>query len=152
MIRAAGFDQYLPSSNAVELLIAILAMVKGEIDIVQASMIGSILSNSESCIQRLGYKLTASPACSGYELLCGWSSIPRTALRHYRSADAHLASRLIRESNHSVVVRNQTDFRLPRSSFRRRSITPTRLRRLSSPQLEVLPVNLTPKNCRNSSL
>jgi len=34
--------------NAVELLIAILALVKGEIDIVQASMVGSILSNSES--------------------------------------------------------------------------------------------------------
>nr|ODN92639.1 calcium/proton exchanger [Cryptococcus depauperatus CBS 7841] len=31
--------------NAVELLIAILALVKGELDIVQASMIGSILSN-----------------------------------------------------------------------------------------------------------
>ncbi|KAK8845503.1 calcium/proton exchanger [Kwoniella newhampshirensis] len=31
--------------NAVELLIAILALVKGEIDIVQASMVGSILSN-----------------------------------------------------------------------------------------------------------
>ena len=30
-----------------ELLIAILALVKGELDIVQASMIGSILSNSE---------------------------------------------------------------------------------------------------------
>lgn len=33
--------------NAVELLIAILALVKGEIDLVQASMVGSILSNSE---------------------------------------------------------------------------------------------------------
>jgi hypothetical protein len=33
--------------NAVELLIAILALVKGQIDIVQASMVGSILSNSE---------------------------------------------------------------------------------------------------------
>jgi hypothetical protein len=32
-------------SNAVELLIAILALVKGDIDIVQASMVGSILSN-----------------------------------------------------------------------------------------------------------
>ncbi|ODO01987.1 calcium/proton exchanger [Cryptococcus wingfieldii CBS 7118] len=31
--------------NAVELIIAILALVKGQIDIVQASMIGSILSN-----------------------------------------------------------------------------------------------------------
>nr|XP_018266789.1 calcium/proton exchanger [Kwoniella dejecticola CBS 10117]OBR88947.1 calcium/proton exchanger [Kwoniella dejecticola CBS 10117] len=31
--------------NAVELLIAILALVKGDIDIVQASMVGSILSN-----------------------------------------------------------------------------------------------------------
>ncbi|GFZ51835.1 Vacuolar Ca(2+)/H(+) exchanger [Saitozyma sp. JCM 24511] len=31
--------------NAVELLIAILALVKGEIDIVQASMVGSILGN-----------------------------------------------------------------------------------------------------------
>jgi Ca2+/H+ antiporter len=37
----------LTRSNAVELLIAILALVKGELDIVQASMIGSILSNSE---------------------------------------------------------------------------------------------------------
>lgn len=34
--------------NAVELLIAILALVKGDIDIVQASMAGSILSNSAS--------------------------------------------------------------------------------------------------------
>ena len=32
--------------NAVELLISILALVKGELDIVQASMIGSILSNT----------------------------------------------------------------------------------------------------------
>jgi Ca2+:H+ antiporter len=35
----------LTSSNVIELLIAILALVKGDIDIVQASMIGSILSN-----------------------------------------------------------------------------------------------------------
>jgi Ca2+:H+ antiporter len=34
--------------NLVELLIAIIALVKGEIDIVQASMIGSILSNRMS--------------------------------------------------------------------------------------------------------
>lgn len=34
--------------NAVELLIAILALVKGDVDIVQASMAGSILSNSTS--------------------------------------------------------------------------------------------------------
>ena len=33
-----------------ELLIAILALVKGEIDIVQASMIGSILSNGVSLL------------------------------------------------------------------------------------------------------
>jgi Ca2+:H+ antiporter len=33
--------------NVIELLIAILALVKGDIDIVQASMAGSILSNSE---------------------------------------------------------------------------------------------------------
>lgn len=32
-------------SNVIELLIAIIALVKGDIDIVQASMIGSILSN-----------------------------------------------------------------------------------------------------------
>lgn len=35
----------LTLSNVIELLIAILALVKGDIDIVQASMIGSILSN-----------------------------------------------------------------------------------------------------------
>lgn len=35
----------LTSSNVIELLIAIFALVKGDIDIVQASMIGSILSN-----------------------------------------------------------------------------------------------------------
>jgi len=35
----------LTHSNVIELLIAILALVKGDIDIVQASMIGSILSN-----------------------------------------------------------------------------------------------------------
>lgn len=35
----------LTCSNVVELLIAILALVKGDIDIVQASMVGSILSN-----------------------------------------------------------------------------------------------------------
>jgi calcium/proton exchanger cax len=35
----------LTFSNVIELLIAILALVKGDIDIVQASMIGSILSN-----------------------------------------------------------------------------------------------------------
>jgi len=35
----------LTNSNVIELLIAILALVKGDIDIVQASMIGSILSN-----------------------------------------------------------------------------------------------------------
>jgi Ca2+:H+ antiporter len=35
----------LTTSNVIELLIAILALVKGDIDIVQASMIGSILSN-----------------------------------------------------------------------------------------------------------
>lgn len=34
--------------NAVELLIAILALVDGQVDIVQASMIGSILSNCKS--------------------------------------------------------------------------------------------------------
>lgn len=39
--------------NAVELLIAILALVKGDIDIVQASMAGSILSNSESQLSLL---------------------------------------------------------------------------------------------------
>lgn len=33
--------------NAVELLIAILALVKGQLDIVQASMVGSILSNGK---------------------------------------------------------------------------------------------------------
>lgn len=32
-------------SNVIELLIAIIALTKGDIDIVQASMIGSILSN-----------------------------------------------------------------------------------------------------------
>lgn len=37
--------------NAVELIIAILALVKGELDIVQSSMIGSILSN---CLLVLG--------------------------------------------------------------------------------------------------
>lgn len=36
--------------NAVELLIAIIALVNGQIDIVQASMIGSILSNRTSII------------------------------------------------------------------------------------------------------
>jgi len=36
---------WLIHSNVIELLIAILALVKGDIDIVQASMIGSILSN-----------------------------------------------------------------------------------------------------------
>jgi Ca2+:H+ antiporter len=35
----------LTVSNVIELLIAIIALVKGDIDIVQASMIGSILSN-----------------------------------------------------------------------------------------------------------
>ena len=32
-------------SNAVELIVSILALVKGEVDIVQESLIGSILSN-----------------------------------------------------------------------------------------------------------
>ena len=33
------------NSNAVELIVSILALVKGEVDIVQESLIGSILSN-----------------------------------------------------------------------------------------------------------
>lgn len=44
-------------SNAVELLIAILALIKGDIDIVQASMIGSILSNGERDHGRRDYGL-----------------------------------------------------------------------------------------------
>jgi Ca2+:H+ antiporter len=40
-----ALESLLTSSNVIELLIAILALVKGDIDIVQASMIGSILSN-----------------------------------------------------------------------------------------------------------
>jgi Ca2+:H+ antiporter len=40
-----ALELLLTTSNVIELLIAILALVKGDIDIVQASMIGSILSN-----------------------------------------------------------------------------------------------------------
>jgi Ca2+:H+ antiporter len=40
-----ALELLLTFSNVIELLIAILALVKGDIDIVQASMIGSILSN-----------------------------------------------------------------------------------------------------------
>ena len=50
--------------NAVELIIAILALTKGELDIVQSSMIGSILSN---CLLVLGMCFVAgassSPLC-----------------------------------------------------------------------------------------
>jgi Ca2+:H+ antiporter len=55
--------------NAVELLIAILALVKGDIDIVQASMVGSILSNSEL-----------------YDPLAPSSGVPRTGCSLHRSA------------------------------------------------------------------
>ena len=34
-----------PSSNAVELIVSVLALVKGQVDIVQQSLIGSMLSN-----------------------------------------------------------------------------------------------------------
>lgn len=47
--------------NAVELLISILALVKGELDIVQASMIGSILSNT---LLVLGMCFTAGASLS----------------------------------------------------------------------------------------
>lgn len=74
--------------NAVELLISILALVKGEIGLVQASMIGSILSNSMCALERMDIvrdtdddRDILSPARPGNVLLCWWSPIPRATLR-----------------------------------------------------------------------
>ncbi|KIR43759.1 calcium/proton exchanger [Cryptococcus deuterogattii 99/473] len=47
--------------NAVELLIAILALVKGQLDIVQASMVGSILSNAHAYLFRIPLEKVRHP-------------------------------------------------------------------------------------------
>ena len=39
------FQSLIPSSNAVELIVSIIALAKNEVDIVQESLIGSMLSN-----------------------------------------------------------------------------------------------------------
>jgi Ca2+:H+ antiporter len=46
LIRPIDVEFTATFGNFVELIIAILALVRGEIDIVQSSMIGSILSNT----------------------------------------------------------------------------------------------------------
>lgn len=128
---SCSFIQYVSSlihSNAVELLIAILAMVKGELDLVQASMIGSILSNSESSPCSMADRTNFSLARSRNELLCRRTPIPRAALRARRCTDAHLAPGLIGEFsfNQSCSInRPALTIRSPRLSFPPRSTTRT---------------------------
>lgn len=81
--------------NAVELIIAILALVKGELDVVQSSMIGSLLSN---CLLVLGCGsllsitlralLTHRPRRQ-YVLRRRWIQISRAFVRCSLGSDQH---------------------------------------------------------------
>lgn len=106
------------NSNAIELLIAILALVKGDIDIVQASMIGSILSN---VLLVLGMSYFAGGL--------------RFHEQQYGIVGAQMHISLLGITV-SLEEGGRTDFSSRRSPFRQLTTMPTRTRQTQSMRYE----------------